>query len=96
MNRFAEPDTPEESTVDIQINNVDFYQGFPTALDRLFNAATRQRYVNVPLIRVYGSTSTGQNVMVHVHGVYPYLYIPYEGNVSDGKLSSLYSFGPSD
>ncbi|KAI9023323.1 hypothetical protein DFJ74DRAFT_606172 [Hyaloraphidium curvatum] len=33
----------------------------------------------VPVLRVYGLTPVGQKCLVHVHNVFPYFYIPYEG-----------------
>lgn len=82
--RLSNKSTPSD-TIDIQINNADSYQAQPTTFDCQLNPATRQHFAHVPIIRVFGSTSSGQNVMVHVHGVYPYLYIPFKGELSDGK-----------
>ena len=73
----------------IQINNVDSYQLAPTSFDRDINPGTGQRLYSVPIIRVFGSTSTGQNVLVHIHGVYPYLYLEYNGNLSECKTQYL-------
>lgn len=37
----------------------------------------------VPVIRLFGSTADGTHSCVHIHGVFPYLYVPYDGNTTD-------------
>jgi len=44
---------------------------------------------SVPVIRLFGATDKGQRVVVHVHGVFPYLYVRYKGKLDpeSGKQS---------
>lgn len=45
----------------------------------------------VPEVRIYGATDRGQRVVAHVHGVLPYLYIEYQGELDpeSGKAFPL-------
>lgn len=36
----------------------------------------------VPVIRIYGASSTGEKACVHVHQVYPYFFVEYPGNMT--------------
>lgn len=78
----------------VRLNCIDFYQATPTRYDpQLRNdvqPAQLSKEPKVPVIRVFGSTQTGQKVCAHVHGAFPYLYIEYTGNLApeEGKQAS--------
>lgn len=38
----------------------------------------------MPVIRIFGTDSAGIKTCMHVHGVFPYMYVPYAG-CSDGS-----------
>jgi DNA polymerase zeta len=40
------------------------------------------------VIRVFGATETGQKVCAHIHGAFPYLYVPYEGSIEDKQVDA--------
>jgi DNA polymerase zeta len=75
-----------------RLNCIDFYQTRPTGFDSVLrplgNNATQKTEATVPVIRVFGSTDTGQKVCAHIHGAFPYLYIEYHGDLdsSTGQL----------
>lgn len=81
----------------VRLNCVDHYQARPTPYDpqlkRNVSPSQLQNEPKVPVLRVFGSTETGQKVCAHVHGAFPYLYIEYSGplNPDDGELNILHA-----
>lgn len=68
----------------IQLNNYDFYMAKPTSLDRSHGESLPlNQFSQVPTIRVFGNISTGHQVLCHVHGILPYIFIKYDGYISD-------------
>lgn len=67
----------------VRLNCIDHYQATPTAYDPQLRNDIRPSQVakgpKVPVIRVFGSTETGQKVCAHIHGAFPYLYVEYPG-----------------
>lgn len=85
--------TPHEDFLRVQLDNVDSYQTIPTALDVRHATIGGKRYdfPQVPVIRVFGATLDGMKALLHVHGVFPYLYIMYNGPIdkdNSGKYGS--------
>lgn len=80
-------------TFRVRLNCLDHYQANPTDLDPpIWGSTLRPSQKNapqVPVIRVFGATETGQKVCAHVHGAFPYLYVEYEGSLAgdDGEWS---------
>lgn len=69
----------------VRLNCIDTYQAAPTRYDpQLKKNIPPERLAKqprVPVIRVFGSTDTGQKVCAHIHGVFPYLYVEYLGSL---------------
>jgi DNA polymerase zeta len=72
-------------TFRFRLNCVDHYQSTPTEYDPVLRRGTglsqRQNRPQVPVIRVFGATETGQKVCAHIHGALPYLYLEYNGSL---------------
>lgn len=41
------------------------------------------------MIRVFGTDSNGTKTCAHIHGVFPYLYVPYAGSDSANEVDRL-------
>jgi len=81
----------------VRLNCIDHYQSLPTKFDpQLRNdvaAADIHRGPKVPVVRVFGSTETGQKVCAHIHGAFPYLFIEYDGDLDPEKGEKPYRAG---
>ncbi|KAE8354241.1 hypothetical protein BDV28DRAFT_156340 [Aspergillus coremiiformis] len=70
----------------VRLNCVDHYQAAPSEFDPPFPYRDGSTGPKVPVIRIFGATETGQKVCVHVHGAFPYLYVPYDGGLSPEEV----------
>ncbi|CAA7265792.1 unnamed protein product [Cyclocybe aegerita] len=59
----------------VRINQIDYALVPPGALDN-------SSLPHVPVIRIYGPSSIGKTSCVHVHQVYPYVFVEYFGKLS--------------
>lgn len=76
----------------VRINCIDHYQATITTFDPRLPSVDEASNQKVPVIRVFGATETGQKVCAHIHGVFPYLYIEYDGALmaDEGWLRFFY------
>ena len=58
--------------VDIDYSMVPPIKGLDVTYSEFSGSPVRK----VPVIRIFGSTPAGQKCCVHVHGAFPYLYVP--------------------
>ncbi|KXH58955.1 DNA polymerase family B [Colletotrichum salicis] len=69
----------------VRLNCIDHYQATPTHYDpQLRNdigPAQTKKGPKVPVVRIFGSTETGQKVCAHIHGAFPYVYVEYRGSL---------------
>lgn len=76
----------------VRLNCVDHYQANPSELDPPLphKIGNREKLYKpkVPVVRIFGTTETGQKICVHVHGAFPYLYVRYDGDLNPDTGSS--------
>ncbi|XP_006839989.1 PREDICTED: DNA polymerase zeta catalytic subunit [Chrysochloris asiatica] len=64
----------------VRIVTADYYMASPLqGLDICQSPLTRAPVKKVPVVRVFGATPAGQKTCLHLHGIFPYLYVPYDG-----------------
>lgn len=70
----------------VRIVNSDFYTAAPIENLDVCKSQFRESTIDkVPVIRIYGATPAGQKTCMHVHGVFPYIYVPYDGTEPTDK-----------
>ncbi|XP_077293942.1 DNA polymerase zeta catalytic subunit [Arctopsyche grandis] len=70
----------------LRIITVDYYLSSPIPeLDVPISEFRGSDVKQVPILRIFGSTSNGKKSCMHVHGVFPYLYIPCEDVTPEPK-----------
>ena len=73
------PLPPTEEPFTVRIVSLDYYLAPPIqALDPTWSELEGTGVHRVPVIRIFGSTPLGQKTCLHVHGVLPYFYIPFD------------------
>ncbi|KAI3327289.1 DNA polymerase family B [Xylariaceae sp. AK1471] len=79
----------------VRLNCIDHYQAIPTKYDPLLRNDVQPSQLHkeprVPVIRVFGSTETGQKVCAHIHGAFPYLFIGYHGSLHPDDVNAYIS-----
>ncbi|KAM3602464.1 uncharacterized protein V6R79_004647 [Siganus canaliculatus] len=64
----------------VRIVTADFYLASPIKdLDVCYSQFRESDVKKVPVVRIFGATPAGQKTCLHLHGVFPYIYVPYDG-----------------
>lgn len=70
-------DNKTNKILSIRIVSVDHYMCYPvTNVDLCYSDFRGSAIKQVPVIRIFGSTTNGEKLCANVHGVFPYLYVP--------------------
>uniref|UniRef100_A0A1B0A7J0 DNA polymerase zeta catalytic subunit n=1 Tax=Glossina pallidipes TaxID=7398 RepID=A0A1B0A7J0_GLOPL len=81
----------KEEIFSIRLVIADFYMEKPVfGLDACYSEFRGKQIKRVPVIRIFGSTAQGHKCCMHVHGVFPYFYIPYEQKEFDSINKAVY------
>jgi len=74
----------KDAYMSVQIVVLDHYQAEP--LEGLDPLTSDRGYDirRVPILRVFGATPAGQKTTLHIHGIFPYLYVPMPEKENDG------------
>ncbi|KAG8582486.1 hypothetical protein GDO81_008073 [Engystomops pustulosus] len=65
----------------LRLVTADYYLAAPVAGLDVTRSHFRDCPVRrVPVVRVFGATPAGQKTCLHLHGIFPYLYVPYDGH----------------
>lgn len=73
----------DSNKLKIQIIAYDSYQCSPTPLDKHQFTVNNKiisndlEFPHVPIIRIFGRVQTGHTCLLHIHNIFPYIYIKY-------------------
>lgn len=74
---------PEDAFIRFRLSHIDDISSYKN--DYLYDVRNTPLATEdlraVPQLRIFGATDSGQRVVAHVHGVFPYLYIEYFGKL---------------
>lgn len=64
----------------VRIVTADYYLANPVKeLDVCYSEFRESDVRKVPVVRIFGATPAGQKTCLHLHGVFPYIYVPFDG-----------------
>ncbi|XP_067630621.1 DNA polymerase zeta catalytic subunit isoform X2 [Eurosta solidaginis] len=79
------------SVFSVRLVIADFYMEKPVSgFDPCYSEFRGREIKRVPIIRVFGSNADGLKTCMHIHGVFPYFYIPYEAKEFESLNKAIY------
>ncbi|XP_073844954.1 DNA polymerase zeta catalytic subunit [Musca autumnalis] len=83
--------TTSDGIFSLRLVIADFYMEKPVpGLDPVYSEFRGKEIKKVPIIRVFGSNAQGQKTCMHIHGVFPYFYVPYDQKDFESVNKAIY------
>lgn len=80
----------------VSLVTIDHYMSNPVdGFDSLYSEFWGTQVLQVPVLRVFGCTPDGEKCCLHVHGVFPYIFISLDESYETKNQEILYNFGNS-
>jgi len=82
----------DPALISVRMVTMDHYMATPIEdLDVTYSSFRSSRIKKVPVLRIFGSTPAGQKTCLHLHGIFPYIYVPVPGHANEGFIYRLAS-----
>ena len=86
----------ESAMISVRLLTMDHYMIAPSEdssnnFDPVYSMFRSAPIHRVPVLRVFGTTPAGQKACLHIHGIFPYLYVPMPPGDNPGFLYRLAS-----
>ncbi|KAL2641863.1 hypothetical protein R1flu_009450 [Riccia fluitans] len=76
------PATTPRRMFSLRIVNLDYYMAPPIpGMDVCYSEFQGRGVREVPVVRIFGSTTSGQKTCLHLHKAFPYFYVPYDSEL---------------
>ncbi|KAI8791780.1 DNA polymerase zeta catalytic subunit isoform X1 [Biomphalaria glabrata] len=71
----------------LRIVATNYYLAPPIkGLDIVHSEFRDSSVIKIPVLQIFGSTPAGQKTCMHIHGAFPYLYVPYGGTQPEDRF----------
>ena len=80
-----------QAFISVRLVTMDHYMTAPinADLDPVYSSFRSAVIQRVPVLRVFGPTVAGQKTCLHIHGIFPYMYVPKPIDANDSFVFQL-------
>ncbi|CAM6089940.1 unnamed protein product [Calypogeia fissa] len=94
LNTFKEdgpsPDLTRARMFSLRIVHLDYYMAAPIpGMDECYSHFQGRGVNEVPVVRIFGSTTSGQKTCLHLHKAFPYFYVSYDDDLPQAVNEAL-------
>ena len=87
---MSQHSSEEQPLISVRIVTIEHYMANPIEdLDVTYSTFRSCRIKKVPVLRIFGSTPAGQKTCLHLHGIFPYIYVPVPCSANEGFIYRL-------